>query len=79
VAREVFGETNMKWLECREYIMYLAPGFIRHSYLFNGEQFSLIVKKSLSLRLLLRPIFEYFAWRGRRSLLKSVIMNYING
>ena len=78
VAREVFGEKNFKWLECREYIMYLAPSYLRTSYLFNGAEFAGTVKKSKGLRILLRPFFEYFAWRGRRSLLRSVLEKYIN-
>ena len=78
VAREVFGEKNFKWLECREYIMYLAPSYLRTSYLFNGAEFAKTVKKSRGLRVILRPFFEYFAWRGRGSLLRSVLKKYID-
>lgn len=40
VAREVYGETNPKWLIFREWLLNEAPGVIRWAYLKFGERFA---------------------------------------
>ena len=40
VAREVYGETNPKWLLFREWLMNNAPSWFRNLYLKHGEKFA---------------------------------------
>ncbi|GAF95825.1 unnamed protein product [marine sediment metagenome] len=65
VARAIFGESDPKWRQARHYILNIGPKWFKKLYLKHGEKFSLIVKKSVLLKCALRPVFEYFAWKGR--------------
>lgn len=65
VARAIFGETNPKWLAARNYICNIGPGWFYNLYIKYGESFSKKVKKSKILKVILRPFFEYFAFRGK--------------
>ncbi|MFM8734257.1 MAG: hypothetical protein ACKOC8_03575, partial [Pirellulales bacterium] len=40
VAREVYGETNPKWLVFRHWLVTDAPGWLRHTYATHGERFA---------------------------------------
>ena len=40
VAREVYGETNPKWILFREWLMNNAPSWFRNLYLKHGEKFA---------------------------------------
>jgi len=68
VARAVFGEDNQKWLEARRYVLCESPGWFYSWYMRHGEAFAEHVKRSKLLRWGLRPLFKYFAWRGRQLL-----------
>lgn len=68
VARAVFGKESPKWLQARNYIMNIGPEWFKKLYLAHGEKFAKKVEKSKTLKIIIRPLFEYFAWRGKQSL-----------
>jgi len=67
VAAELFGGWNMpKTVAARWYVNERAPKFFLSFYLKHGEAFARRLKGRKLIRLLIRPMFEYFAWRGRK-------------
>lgn len=40
VAREVYGDTNPKWLVFRHWLLTQAPGWLRSTYVTHGERFA---------------------------------------
>lgn len=63
VASEIFGGWyHPKTIWAR---MYIANSLFKNLYLKYGERISLIIKNNLILKLMLRPLFEYFAMKGR--------------
>ncbi|MGB1290522.1 MAG: hypothetical protein ACPG5Z_00220 [Pseudoalteromonas sp.] len=68
VARAIFGEENPKWLMARNYVLNIGPKWFRDFYLKHGENFAKKVEKSKTLKIILKPLFEYFAFRGRKKL-----------
>jgi len=65
VARAVFGIEDPKWKDCRNYIYNIGPKWFKNLYHKHGEEFSKIVLKNKALKLILRPLFEVMAWKGR--------------
>lgn len=66
VARAIFGSKDMRWMYARTYVMEESPMWFYDWYLKNGEEFSKKVKKSKILKLILKPLFIYFAYRGKK-------------
>jgi hypothetical protein len=64
VAREIFGETNPKWLDARNYVLNIGPKWFKKLYLEHGEDFAKIISKKPILKKIITPLFIYFAWRG---------------
>jgi len=66
VASEIFGGWFApKTIQARCYITYLAPPWFRNFYIRHGEKMAHFISNKPLLKILLRPLFEYFAWRGR--------------
>jgi hypothetical protein len=40
VAREVYGDTNPKWVVFRHWLLTQAPGWLRRTYVTHGERFA---------------------------------------
>lgn len=68
VAREVVPD---EWEDCRIYILLGAPSWFRNLYKKRGEQFANYIHDKSAWKWALRPLFRYFAWRGRL-ILKSM-------
>lgn len=65
VAAELFGGWDMpKTVAARWYVNERAPKFFLRLYLKHGEAFARRLKGRRFIRALIRPMFEYFAWRG---------------
>lgn len=68
VASEIFGGWfEPKTVAARFYVNNLGPKFFLRFYLKHGEQFARRLKGRKLIKLLIRPMFEYFAWRGRKA------------
>lgn len=66
VASEIFGGWfEPKTVAARFYVNNLGPKFFLSFYLKHGEAFARRLKGRKLIKLLIRPIFEYFAWRGK--------------
>lgn len=67
VAKEIFGSwEHPKTKAVRFYILNLAPKWFRWLYLTYGERFANFIHNKSMFKLMLRPLFEYFAYRGCR-------------
>lgn len=67
VAAEIFGGWDMpKTVAARWYVNNDAPVWFRELYMDYGEWFAGWLKGHSLIKKLVRPLFEYFAWRGRR-------------
>ena len=73
VARAVFGETNLKWLMAREFVLNMSPEWFKSLYLKHGESLAKKVEKSNFLKLALRPIFEVFAFLGAANIKRGML------
>tara|TARA_R110002126_G_scaffold264291_3_gene407303 strand:+ start:2741 stop:3523 length:783 start_codon:yes stop_codon:yes gene_type:complete len=62
VAREVVPN---EWRDARTYILFQAPAWFRKLYLQHGEKTALWIAKHPRAKPVLRPLFRYFARRGR--------------
>ncbi len=58
VAREVYGETNPKWLEFRTWMMSKAPIWLGRLYARHGERAAKVVKRLPFLKRALRPVMD---------------------
>lgn len=67
VARAVYGPDNIKWYFSRIYILDHGPKWFRNLYGKYGERVAKVVEKNRILKIILRPLFEYFSFRGRKS------------
>jgi hypothetical protein len=63
VAREVLPH---QWRDCRTYILFGAPKWFRTWYVKNGEKTAGWIRRNPWARIALKPLFKYFAWRGRK-------------
>jgi len=70
VARAIFGADNIEWLYARTYVIQDSPNWFYRLYMKHGEKVSKVVEKSLVLKLILKPIFNYFAYKGEKKWLK---------
>ena len=62
-AREVLPN---QWRDCRTYVLFGAPKWFRVWYIKNGEQAACWLRLHPRIKTLVRPLFRYFAWRGKR-------------
>lgn len=63
VAREVLPG---QWRDCRTYVFFGSPKWFRNWYLKNGEQTAEWLRSHPWAKVPVRPLFRYFAWRGRK-------------
>jgi len=54
VAREVFGETNPKWEQFRDWLTQKAPRWFHDLYMKHGESFALFISDKPLLKLIVR-------------------------
>lgn len=54
VAREVYGETNPRWIQFREWLMVKAPSWFRKLYIKYGEGFAKWLKNKPRIKNLIR-------------------------
>ena len=54
VAREVYGETNPKWLQFREWMLTKAPVWFRNLYIKHGEKFAKFISNKPMLKSIIR-------------------------
>jgi len=54
VAREVYGETNPRWIQFREWLMVKAPSWFRKLYIKYGEGFAAWIKNKPRIKNLIR-------------------------
>jgi len=74
VASEIFGGWDKpKTCLVRYYIGNIAPSWFRKYYYENGERIAKFIHNKPLLKLVLRPLFEYFAYRGLASMKVGVI------
>ncbi len=64
VAREVYGESNPKWMVFREWIMNRAPAWLHDLYRNHGEQFAWYISNKPLLKVLVRQIMNFILWRA---------------
>jgi hypothetical protein len=50
VAREVYGESNPRWIQFREWLFNAAPGWFRALYLAHGERFAKFISNKPRLK-----------------------------
>jgi hypothetical protein len=68
VAKEIFGSwEHPKTIQARYYINNLAPKWFKNFYLKYGEGIAKFIHNKPILKIALRPLFEYFAYRGKIS------------
>jgi hypothetical protein len=66
VASEIFGGWfEPKTVMARYYILNLAPSWFRKFYIKYGERIAKFIHNKPILKLILRPLFEYFALKGK--------------
>jgi len=66
VAKEVFGSwEHPRTIEARFYIKNYSPLWFRRLYRKYGEKFANYIHNKPIFKIALRPLFEYFAYRGR--------------
>ena len=66
VAKEIFGSwEHPKTIMARYYIINSAPNWFRNFYIKYGEKISKFIHNKPILKLMLRPLFEYFAYHSR--------------
>ena len=63
VAREVLPS---HWKDCRTYILFGSPRWFCKWYSENGERAAEWLRAHPWAKVPLRPLFRYFAWRGRK-------------
>lgn len=67
VAKEIFGSwEHPKTIMARYYISNLAPKWFKNFYLKYGERIAKFIHNKPILKLILRPLFEMFAYIGYR-------------
>lgn len=65
VAKEIFGSwEHPKTVRARAYIRYEAPQWFRDFYYKHGERIAEFISDKPVFKLVLRPLFEYFAVKG---------------
>lgn len=66
VAREIFGSwEHPKTISARFYIKNYAPEWFRNFYQKHGPSIAKFIHNKPILKIMLRPLFEYFAFRGQ--------------
>lgn len=66
VAAEIFdGWWESKTCAARSYVTFQAPKWFRNFYIKFGERIAKFIHGKPILKWALRPLFEYFAWRGK--------------
>lgn len=58
VAREVFGDSNVRWIQFRHWMLNLAPRRFRDLYLKHGEQFAAWLKQNPAEKAAVREFME---------------------
>lgn len=67
VAKEIFGSwEHPQTIRARYYITFFAPSWFRNFYMKYGERIAKFIHNKPILKILLRPLFEYFADKGSR-------------
>lgn len=70
VAAEIFGGWyEIKTCLARHYINNLAPVWFKKFYLKYGIRIAEFIHNKPILKILLRPLFEYFAFKGKQKLI----------
>lgn len=65
VAKEIFGSwEHPKTIQARYYINNIAPEWFKKFYLKNGERIAKFISNKSIFKLILRPLFEIFAFKG---------------
>ena len=65
VAREVYGETNPKWLLFRAWLLTEAPTWLRDAYGTHGEEFAAWIHDKPAAKAIVRAAMDtVLAWRG---------------
>ncbi len=71
VARSIFGTRSNEWLFARKYILEDSPMWFVKLYLKYGERFALFLDKYPMFKPIIRPFFEYFAFKGKTKWLQN--------
>ena len=58
VAREVYGESDPKWLQFREWVLGHSPDWFYKAYSNYGEKFAKVVQKVPAIKIILRPFMD---------------------
>lgn len=66
VARAVYGVTNPRWVEFREWIMGYAPVWLREFYIAHGPQIAQWVERHPWSKRAIRPFMDLARWRLRK-------------
>lgn len=78
VAAEVFGGWDkQKTLLARHFILSLAPTWFYNFYSNNGEQIASFIHDKPILKMLLRPLFEIFAFIGKKNIMQKIIAGMV--
>lgn len=73
VADEIYGAWYApKTIHSRFFVNFVAPAWFRRFYLKNGKRIASVVKDSMILKALLRPLFEVFSEIGRIKMLATL-------
>ena len=72
VAAEIFGGWNKpKTVMARYYINFIAPVWFKNFYLANGKAIAKFISNKPVLKMMIRPLFECFAYMGGRAILEG--------
>ena len=58
VAREIYGQNNIKWILFREWLLMKSPKLLRSIYLKYGESFSKFIKNKPLLKKIIKIFME---------------------
>jgi len=69
VAAEIFGGwMTPKTCSARYYVNEIGPIWFKNFYIKNGKQIAKFIHDKPIFKLILRPLFEYFVYRGRKEI-----------
>jgi hypothetical protein len=67
VAKEVFGSwKHPKTIQARNFIQNIGPEWFKEFYMEHGERIAEFISDKPILKIILRPLFEVFAFIGRK-------------
>ena len=74
VAAEIFnGWEDIRTHCARYYINFIAPVWFKNFYLKHGEAIAKFIHNKPILKLAIKPLFEYFALRGKKVMIGGLI------